>query len=110
MPALIVVTPVYVLAPDSVSVPLPDFVKAPPAPDTTPLNVVVALPPTVNVPLPSVIAPVVLPLTSAIEATVSLLLFRSNVAPFAICTALLSAITPDAPSLSVPALIVVVPV
>src|SRR3990167_4071485 len=53
VPALIVVAPVYVLAPDKVNTPLPAFVKLPVS-LMTPENVVeLASPPAVNVPEPS---------------------------------------------------------
>ena len=64
----------------------------------------------VNVALPKVMLPVVLPATSAIEATVSFLPLRSHVAPSAMLMAEVSAITPAAAFLKVPALMVVAPV
>ena len=62
-------------------------------------------PPAVNVPVPSVTLP-----APASEPIVSLKLFRLKVAPPATVTALTSAIRLAAPSVSVPALMVVAPV
>ena len=71
--SLIVVFPPYVLAPESVRVPVPDFPMAPVAPEITPANVVLVLSPEVRVPEPSVIAAAVsLVVDVAIDPTVSL--------------------------------------
>jgi hypothetical protein len=89
-------------------------VNAPPLPEITPANVVLAAAPAVSVfvhvaehnemdtpdPVPEV----------AIDPTVSLLFARLNVVLFAIETGDVSEITPAAPSVSVPAEIVVAPV
>ncbi len=94
------------LAPLSVKVPLPLFVR-PPVPLMAPEKVVEVLsPPVFKVPLPSSTLP-----APASEPMVLLKLFRSYVAPLATLT--LSAElegTPSAlPSLKVPALMVVAP-
>ena len=108
-PLLTVVPAEKVFAPKSVKIPVPALFNEP-VPEITPEKVVSTLPETVNVAPPKVMLPVVLPTTSAIEATVSLLPLRSHVALLAMLTAEVSAITPAAPFLKVPALIVVAPV
>jgi len=77
VPAVTVVVPVNVFAPDNVRVPVPCFVKLPPVPEMTPAKVVEALPAVVSVlvnePEPSVmLAAVSLDVEVATDATVSL--------------------------------------
>ena len=94
--------------------PAPAFVNAPPLPEITPANVVLAAAPAVSVfvhvaehnemdtpdPVPEV----------AIDPTVSLLFARLNVVLFAIDTGDVSEMTPVAPKVIAPAEMVVVPV
>ncbi len=82
VPAEIVVSPVYVFAPPSVSVPVPTLVSLP-APPITPPNVVLVLFwPTESVPLVTVTLP-----APASEPIVSLAVPRLKVAPAATDTA-----------------------
>ena len=75
-------------------------------PEITPLKVVSAsLPPAVKVALPSVRLP-----PPATEPTVSAKPFKSQVAPLATVTAVLSCKIPAAPLFMVPAFTLVVPV
>jgi hypothetical protein len=115
VPAEIVNTPSKLLAPDKVNVPLPCLVSLPFVPETTPANVVdeslarvsvlVGLPVVLNVTVELVPSPEV-----AIDATVSSKPARLKLALFAITTADVSAIRFAAPSATVPADTVVVPV
>jgi len=112
VPAEIVVAPVYVFVdePERVNVvPLPAFVS-PPLPLTTPANVVEPAEPEVNVAEPNEMLTLVPSPDVAIDPTVSLLFARLNVVLFAIDTGDVSEITPAAPTVSVPAEIVVAPV
>ena len=105
VPAEIVSVPVNVLLPVKVKVPAPALVK-PPVSEITPENVVdVASPPAVRVPEPSVIEP-----APAIEPTVSVTSFRSNVAPESTVTAVVSERRPEPDSITTPAEICVTPV
>src|SRR3990167_6928237 len=104
VPALIVVAPVYVLAPDKVNTPLPAFVKLPVS-LMTPENVVeLASPPAVNVPDPNNTLP--LPANDPIVSEIS---FKSNVPLAPTVIAVESASLPEPLNCNVPALIVVVP-
>lgn len=86
-------------------VPEPVLVN-PPVSEITPEKVVEELsPPAVKVPEPSVIAP-----APAIEPTVSVTSFRSNVAPVFTVTAVVSDRRPDPDSMTVPVEICVTPV
>ena len=115
VPAEIVNTPSKLLAPDKVSVPLPCLVSLPFVPETTPANVVdeslarvsvlVGLPVVLNVTVELVPSPEV-----AIDATVSSKPARLKLALFAITTADELEIRSAAPSATVPADTVVVPV
>ena len=92
------------MAPVNVNVPDPAFVK-PPVPELVPENVVeLPLPPAVSVPLPKVNVPEPdnAPMVSAKP-------FTSNVASVEIDTVVELPRTPAAPSLRVPAEMVVVP-
>ena len=103
-PPEIVRPPVCKLSPESVSVPLPDLINLPAPALVVPLNSVDELsPPEVRFAL-SVIDP-----APAIEPMVSAFELRSNVAPDATVTAVESDNTPAAPSLSVPASMLVAP-
>ena len=105
VPAEIVKVPVKVLLPVRVSVPEPALVK-PPVSEITPENVVDDVsPPAVNVPEPSVIEP-----APAMEPTVSVMSFRSNVASESTVTAVVSAKRPEPDSMTTPAEICVTPV
>ena len=95
--------------PLKVKLPSPTLVK-PPVPEIMPVKVVLPASPTVKLAMPKLMLPVVLLATSAIEATVSLKPARFQIAPSAILTAELSAMTLAFPLVSVPALIVVAPV
>lgn len=109
VPALMVKPPVKVLAPESVRVPVPALASA-----TVPLPfcmipekvVEVLSPPAVKVIEPTAVL-VTVP-APASEPIISFLPFKSNV-PVTV-TALVSGITPAAPSFNVPALTVVTPV
>ena len=91
--------------PVSVSVPAPALVN-PPVSEITPEKVVDdASPPAVSVPEPSVIDP-----APAIEPTVSVMSFRSNVAPESTVTAVVSAKRPEPDNITTPAEICVTPV
>jgi len=105
VPALIVVAPVYVLVPESVSVPVPNFVKAPNVPLITPEYVVEVLSlPTVNNAVPDVLpAPASEPIDCAKAP-------RAKVAPVPIVTAVLVERVLAIPAVNVPPLIVVAPV
>jgi hypothetical protein len=115
VPAEIVSEPVNVFAPDKVNVPLPCLVSLPLVPETTPANVVdeslarvsvlVGLPVVLNVTVEIVPSPEV-----AIDATVSSKPARLKLALFAITTADELEIRSAAPSATVPADTVVVPV
>src|SRR4051812_33062470 len=117
VPALTIVGPEYVLAPDRVIPRGPIFVRplplgAPPVPLMTPLKVVeVLFPPVVSVPAPSETPPPVVP-PPAREPIVSALPFSARETPavFAKVTADISAIALPPSKLSVPPLTVVVPV
>ena len=99
------------MAPESVSVPVPDLAIAPVAPEMTPAKVVFVVSPEVSVPEPRVIAAAVsLVVEVAIEATVSLKFARLNVALLLTTSADIFAILSFAPSASVPAETVVAPV
>ena len=105
VPALTVVVPMKVLAPDSVSVPLPCLVK-PPVPPMAPANVVLFASPAVSVLLPKV---TVVPVTPDKEPMVSLAP-RVKFAPVVskiTAPVLRIALPPD--KASVPALTVVAP-
>ena len=104
-PAEIVVEPVKVFVPDSVSVPDPSLTRSP-APEITPENVVSDVSPDVSVPAPSTTFP-----APAIDPTRSERPFTSNVAPVPTLTALVSAIRSpvEPPSRRVPPLTTVVP-
>ena len=65
MPMLTVVKPVYVLVPESVSMPEPSLVRVVPLPEITPLTVVLPLPPTVR----PYVEPAILPLTVSVPAS-----------------------------------------
>ena len=110
VPAVTVVAPVYVFAPERVSVPAPSLVSASVLVPfcATPENVVeVPLPPALSVIAPA--APLLLTRpVPASEPTVSLKPFMSKVP--STTRALASAMRFAAPSLSVPALTVVAPV
>ena len=113
VPAEIVNTPSNVFAPDKVKMPVPIFVNAPVSEpsEITPAKVVLGVPPAVSVPEPSVIAALVsLVVDVAIDATVSLNPARLNVALLLTTTADVSKIRFAAPSATVPADTVVVPV
>ena len=109
-PVLMVLTPVYVLTPERVSVPVPTLVSDVFFVPTwmTPLNVVEVLsPPAVKVAfVPPVLVTTPEPLRLPI---VSLKAKRSNVPAEAIVTALPSGMTPAAPNCKTPALTVVAP-
>ena len=110
---LSVVAPLYVLIPDKVKIPVPVFVNAPVSEpsEITPAKVVLDVPPAVSVPAPSVIAASVsLVVDVAIDATVSLNPARLNVALLLTMTADELEIRSAAPSATVPADTVVVPV
>lgn len=115
VPAETVVAPVYVFAPDSVSVPVPCLVSLPFVPSMTPANVVFVESPTVKVLVALVVLSVILAFVPspgvAIDATVSSRPFKSRVALLAIDTAdefeMRSA---EVPIASVPAEMVVAPV
>ena len=112
VPAEMVVTPVAVLAPVNVNVPLPVLVSPTDVAlpfCKTPLKLVEVLsPPAVNVNVPA--AELVIVPAPANEATVSEWPPKSNVAPELTVSAELSDITPpDAPSFNVPKLTVVAP-
>jgi len=105
LPPLIAVAPVYVFAPDKVSVPDPTLVTLP-VPLMTPLNVVLVESfPNVKAAEPSVTVP--LPANEPIE---SLKLNRFHVAPLATVTALLEPMAFAILFLTIPALIIVAPV
>jgi hypothetical protein len=111
--SLSVVAPLYVLMPDKVNVPVPVFVNAPVSEpsEITPAKVVLGVPPAVSVPEPSVIAASAsLVVDVAIDATVSLNPARLNVALLLTTTADELEIRSAAPSATVPADTVVVPV
>ena len=113
VPAEIVSTPSNVFAPDKVKMPVPVFVNAPVSEpsEITPAKVVLDVPPAVSVPAPSVIAALVsLVVDVAIDATVSLNPARLNVALLLTTTADELEIRSAAPSATVPADTVVVPV
>jgi len=97
----IVVSPEYVLAPESVSVLLPALMM-PPVPLITPLNVVLPDEPEVSTPEPSMMLP-----APVIEPTVSDTLLRSRVPVTE--TAEPSGTEPDPLNRRVPAVTVVVP-
>ena len=110
---LSVVAPLYVLIPDNVKIPVPVLANAPVSEpsETTPAKVVLGVPPAVRVPEPSVIAALVsLVVDVAIDATVSLNPARLNVALLLTTTADELEIRSAAPSATVPADTVVVPV
>ena len=110
-PALTVVVPPYVLAPDNVSVPVPVLVSATvPLPFCmTPENVVeLLLPPAVSTTAPA--APLVTVPAPAREPIASLNPRRSKIAPPDTVTALPEGTALVAPSCRVPAPMVVAPV
>src|SRR3990167_3607973 len=102
VPALIVVPPLYVFAPDKVCVPLPAFTKLPVSLITPEKVVELLSAPVVNVPEPNNTLPL-----PASEPMVSVISFKSNI-PSAV-TAVLSDNRPEPLNCNVPALIVVVP-
>ena len=102
VPALIVVPPVYVLAPLKIRVEDPAFVKDPPTPEIIPEYVLEAVRVVVNDPLPKVVAPE--PETFPIDCVV---LFTSKVP--ATATAPPEGMVPFTPAVKVPALMVVPP-
>ena len=104
VPALIVVAPVKVLAPDRVKMPVPCFVN-PPVPLMIPEKIVLVASPVVRMADPMVTLPAPLK-----EPMVSAKLFKLKVAPALTVTAFVSTIRFAAPSCNVPALIVVAPV
>ena len=117
IPSLSVVAPVYELLPDSVSVLSPDLTTEPPEPEITPANVVdlpdAPLTVSVLVGEPLVLRVIVAPEPDPdvlIDATVSEYPAMLNDALLAIDTADESEIRFSAPSASVPAEMVVVPV
>ncbi|ULA65794.1 MAG: hypothetical protein LZF86_250052 [Nitrospira sp.] len=92
------------MAPDRVQVPVPDLL-IPPAPDNTPLKLVLVLIlPVLSVPLPSEMLP-----APATEPTALLKLFKSHVAPDATVTAEKRGTTSVAPLRSMPACTMVLP-
>ena len=106
-PKFMVVAPEYVLLPDKVRMPVPLWVT-PPVPEITPRNSVDVEPEIVSVPVPRVTYPV--PSVFDSDATFSEKSLRSNVAPSMMSTADELWIRSAAPSRSVPALTVVLPV
>src|SRR3990167_1534821 len=104
VPALIVVPPLYVFAPDKVCVPLPAFTKLPVSLITPEKVVELLSPPVVNVPEPKVTLP-----APANEPMVSDTSFKSNVPLAPTVIAVESDNRPEPLNCNVPALIVVVP-
>ena len=104
VPALIVVAPVYVFAPDNVSVPVPTFVSPPPKLITPEYVVELLSLPTVNTAVPVVLPdPDREPTDCANEP-------RAKTAPEPIVTAVLAERVLARPAVNVPPLIVVAPV